>query len=31
MIDGEATLVIGTELSAKSSDQAAMNLSGGAG
>lgn len=31
MIDGEVTLVTGTELSAKSSDQAMMTLSGRAG
>jgi|SRR5947207_897523 quinol monooxygenase YgiN len=31
MIDGEVTLVTGTELSAKSNDQVMMNLSGCAG
>jgi quinol monooxygenase YgiN len=31
LIDGEVTLVTGTELSAKSNDQVMMNLSGCAG
>jgi hypothetical protein len=31
MIDGEVTLVTGTELSANSNDQAMMSLSGRAG